>query len=277
MKNAIAILKQMALYIVAMLITPVRVYAERNLLLYAGQNNFTVQYPTMQDFMANAVGINGKVELIWQPLYDWNIYPTAGIAALPFFATPQGQGFSAQPIAAAAPKTIHDTNLTQAGMLPAPQSFWVDGIEICIDPGSTATANLFGNAVPTTILAAQAAASTPTYNDYNIIARSGLLTFSIMQKNYYQEGPLYRFPQRSFVKNGCSLASTSATAASIAIQEGHAEGVGVRFDPGYGIATTCNFGVTINWPANVVTTAPGSGFNARIGCFLNGWLFRAAQ
>ncbi len=234
-----------------------------------------VTYPTIEDFAANAVGISGKIELIWQPLYDWNIYPTAGIANLPFFQNPQGTGFSAQPVAAATPKTAADTNLTQTGLLPAPQSFWVDGIEVQVDPGSTATANLFGNPLPSQFNATAAAAVTGPTNDHNAIVRSGLLTFSIMQKNYYQEGPLYRFPPRTAVKvsGGVSLAGTNAQPGEKDVLQPYVEGIGVRFDPGYGIATTCNFAVLLSWPALVPTAA----FNARIGLFLNGWLFRAAQ
>ena len=236
-----------------------------------------VQYPTVEDFAANAVGLSGKIELIWQPLYDWQIYPTAGIALLPFFTVPQGGGFSSQPIAAASPKTEADTNLTQAGQLPAPQSFWVDGLEVCIDPGGVATANLYSVYVPTIFLAAQAAASAVAINDFNIIARSGLLKFSIMSKVYYQESPLYRFPQSCGIRADMGGGTSSATTGSLIIQLPRTEGMGVRFAPGYGIATSSNFKVEISWPALVPTTAPGSGFNARIGCFLNGWLFRAAQ
>jgi hypothetical protein len=240
-------------------------------------NIVNVQYPTVEDFAANAVGINGKIELIWQPLYDWNVYPTAGIAALPFFTVPQGGRFSAQPIAAAAAKTEADTNLTQPGMLPAPQSFWVDGLEMIVEPGGSATANLFAPANPTIVLAAQAAASNVIARDFTLIAGSGLVKFSIMQKTYYQESPISRFPQRSAVRADLSAATTSATAVSLTTTLPRVEGNGVRFAPGYGIATSSNFAVTVTWPALVPTTAPGSGFNARIGCILNGWLFRAAQ
>lgn len=240
-------------------------------------NSVSVQYPTVEDFAANAVGINGKIELIWQPLYDWQIYPTAGIAALPFFTVPQGNGFSSQPIAAAGPKTEADTNLVTASALPAPQSFWVDGLEVVIEPGATATANLWAAANPTIVLAAQAAASNVIAQDFSQISKSGLLKFNIMQKTYYQESPLHRFPQRSCVRADLSAASTSATAVSLTTTFARTEGQMVRFAPGYGIATSTNFNVNLTWPALVPTTAPGSGFNARIGVFLNGWLFRAAQ
>lgn len=238
-----------------------------------------VQYPTIEDFAAEKVGLSGKIELIWQPLYDWQIYPTAGIAQLPFFTVPQGGGFSSQPIAAAAPKTEADTILTQPGQLPAPQSFWADGLEIQIDAGSTATANLYGVAVPSVWLATAAAASTTNLNDVNIISRSGLVKFNIMQKTYYQESPIYRFPPRANVKyaGNQAVCGTNAQPGSLSTMQALSEGNGVRFVPGYGIATSSNFSVVLSWPALVPTTAPGSGFNARIGCFLNGWLFRAAQ
>ncbi len=239
----------------------------------AGQNAVSVQYPTIEDFAANAVGINGKIELIWQPLYDYQIYPTAGIALLPFFTVPQGQGFSAAQVAAATPKTLHDTNMQQSGMLPAPQSFWVDGIEVTIDAGSSATANLFANVVPSALTAVAAATVYPAVNDFVAIAKSGLLTFSIMQKVYYREGPLYRFPQRSAVRADMAQANNSATTAAAGTIAARTEGTGVRFDPGYGIGTTMNFDVALTWPALVTTAAN----NARIGVFLNGWLFRAAQ
>ncbi|MHB8674553.1 MAG: hypothetical protein ACYDAK_12875 [Candidatus Limnocylindrales bacterium] len=235
---------------------------------------FANDYPSVEAFAANAVGLRGKIELIWQPIYDWNIYPTAGILNLPFFATAQGQGQSAQPIAAAAVKSPADTNLTQAGTLPAPQSFWCSGIEVQIDAGSTATANLFANAVPTFFAAANAAAASAPLNDWVVIARSGTLVFNIMQKTYYQDGPLYRFPQRAAARIDSSIATSSATAGELGVAMPFSTGLPVEFVPGWGIKTTTNFGVTLSWPA---VRATASGFNARIGVFLNGWLFRAAQ
>ena len=238
-----------------------------------------LNYPTVDQFAAQAVGVPGKIEMIWQPLYDWNIYPLAGIAQLLFFQVPQGAGFTAQPVAAAAPKSEADTIMTQPGQLPAPQAFWVDGTEICIDPGSTATANLFGNAVPTLFTVASAAASAIAIQDTNNIARTGLVTFNVMQKVQYEDQPIYRFPPRSAVRFDGALSTTSAAGnvGTVATQSVRNEGIGVRFVPGYGIKTSSNFNVKIAWPALITLAAPGSGFNARIGVILNGWLFRAAQ
>lgn len=231
------------------------------------------KYPTLQDFAANKVGISGKVELIWQPLFDWNLYPTAGIAQILVFQNPQGQGQSAQPIAAAAPKTNADTNMTQPGQLPAPQAFWVDGIEVQVDAGSVATANLFAIQTPNGFNAVAAATVQSGETDVNAILSSGVLSFTIMQKEYYREGPLYRFPPRANLRLDSSLASNSATTAEVSKAKLRADGQPVRFDPGMGIATSSNFQVQLTWPTVVATAAN----NARIGVFLNGWLFRAAQ
>jgi hypothetical protein len=148
-----------------------------------------------------------------------------------------------------------------------------------VDPGGTATANLYSVAPESVFLGTAAAASTTTLNDCNRILRSGLLQFTIMQKIYYQESPLYRLPPRTNVmyQGDVALCGTNAQPGSLATMQAIAGGQGVHLDPGLGIASMTNFGVTITWPALVTTGAPGSGFNARLGVFLNGWLFRAAQ
>jgi hypothetical protein len=231
------------------------------------------KYPTLQDFARNQVGIAGKLEIYWQPIFDWNIYPTAGLNQMLIFQNPQGSGFSAQPIGAAAPKTNADTNLSQAGLLPAPQAFWVDGWEIQVDAGSVATANLFAVQTPNQFNAVAAAAVQSGEVDVNSILSSGVFSFTIMQKEYYREGPLYRLPPRANLRIDSAIATTSATTAQVGKAKMRAQGNPVRIDPGLGISTTSNFQAQITWPALVATAAN----NARIGCFMNGWLFRAAQ
>lgn len=239
-------------------------------------NEFRQNYPQLQEFVKNSVGVKGKIEIIWQPLFDWIIYPTAGIAQLLFFQNPQGAGNSSQPIAAAAAKTAGDTNMTQNGQLPAPQAFWIDGIEVAVDPGSSATANLFAIQVPTLFNATAAATVQAGENDVNAILSSGVLSLTVMQKEYYRESPLYRFPPRAGIRIDAAVAAagTNAQPAGFGKAKLRAAGQGVRLDPGLGIPTSANFAVTCSWPALVTTP---SGFNARVGCFLNGWLFRAAQ
>lgn len=233
------------------------------------------KYPTLQDFARNQVGIQGKIEIYWQPIFDWNIYPVAGVNQLLVFTNPQGAGQTAQPVAAAGPKTNADTNLTSAGMLPSPQAFWVDGWELAVDAGSSAVANLFAIQSPNQFGEPATAAVASGEVDVNRILSSGVFSFTIMQKEYYREGPLYRFPPRSHAALDSSVASNSAAAGvgMVGKVKMYAGGKPVRIDPGLGIATTTNFQVQLTWPALVPLVTN----NARIGCFMNGWLFRAAQ
>lgn len=237
-------------------------------------NAKNLKYPTLEDFAANEVGISGKIEVIWQPLYDWNLYPTAGLASLTFFGTPQNAGQTAQPVAAAAVKSFADTNLKQAGVLSSPQAFWVDNIEIACDAGSVSTANLFALQIPGVFAAAAASTVQAGAHDVNAMLSGGIAQFNIMQKTYYQEGPLYRFPPRSHLHLDTAICSTSATVGQSVKEKLYAEGKGVELDPGFGIGTNMAFDFTVTWPALITTP---SGFNGRLGAFLNGWLFRAAQ
>lgn len=231
------------------------------------------KYPTLQNFANNQVGLQGKIEIYWQPIFDWNVYPTAGLLQMLIFQTAQGQGFTAQPVAAAGPKTNADTNLSQAGMLPSPQAFWVDGWEIQVDAGSVATANLFAIQTPNQFAAVATAAVQSGEIDVNSILSSGVFSLTVMQKEYYREGPLYRIPPRANIRLDSSVATDSATTGMVGKTKMRADGDPVRIDPGLGISTTANFQAQITWPAVVATAAN----NARIGCFMNGWLFRAAQ
>lgn len=233
------------------------------------------KYPTLQDFASKQVGLSGKIEIIWQPIFDWNIYPTAGVAQILAFQNPQGQGQSAQPIAAASSKTGADTNLTQPGQLPAPQAFWLDGFEVQVDAGSVSTANLFAIQSPNQFNATAAVTVQSGEIDVNSILSSGVFSFTIMQKEYYREGPLYRIPPRTNLRLDAAVgtAGTNAQPNQVGKAKMRAEGMCVRLDPGLGISTSANFQAQLTWPALVPTAAN----NARIGTFLNGWLFRAAQ
>ena len=230
-------------------------------------------YPTLETFAANQVGRLGKMEILWQPLWDSMLYPTAGVLNLLFFQTPQGQGQSAQPIAAAAVKSAQDTNMTQPGQLAAPQAFWVDGIECQVQAGSVSTANLFASPATTVFAAANAATVQTGENDESLILSSGMLSLTIMQKEYYREAPLFRFPPRSVMRLDGNQSTTSATAGIVSKNKLWNAGKPVKLDPGFGIATSANFQVALTWPAVVATAAN----NARIVVYLPGWLFRAAQ
>lgn len=231
-------------------------------------------YPTLSQFAAHIAAVLGKIEVIEQPIYDRIVYPTAGIAALQFFTVPKGAGFTSESGAVASAKTIADTNMTQNGQLPAPQAFWIDNIQVFVDPGSDATANEYATALPTVFAAAAAATVQTGENDCNAILNSGVLTLTVGQKPYFVGAPLYTFPPQAGKRINAALAHNSATVGVVSKALLFSEGKLRTLDPGIGLATGFNFDVTIQWPVLQVTP---SGFNARIGVWLGGWLFRAAQ
>ncbi len=242
------------------------------------KNMFIQKYPDMADFVNNQVGIQGKLEVIRQPLVDRILYPTAGIVGdMTFFATPQGAGQSTESgTAAGTTKSAADTNMTQNGQLPAPQAFWVDGLEFSVNPGSVATANTYVTQLPTLFNATAAAAVQSGINDQNIILNSGAVSFSIGQKDYFNLSPLDQFPAAAYKRLDASLsiAGTNAQPAAYGAEFMYIGGEPRFFEPGFGIPTGMNFAVKVRWAA---LQATGSGFNARIQCQLKGWLFRAAQ
>lgn len=231
-------------------------------------------FPTLKDFSVALAMKTDAIEIVKQPLYDFQVYPTAGIAQLTFFQNQVGTGLSSSPGNANAVKQLTDTNMQQQGQLPAPQAFWINSIECDIQPGSSGTANTFAIQIPSAFAAAAAAAVQAGEHDLNALYLSGSLTLNISNKNYYQEGPLCRFPTRSDFRLDTALATTSGTAGEIAKAKMNCNGEKCAIVPGIGIMTSQAFNVQLNWPAVVATP---STFNARIGVIMRGWLFRAVQ
>lgn len=238
--------------------------------------NMNQRYPSLPDF-AKALALKvGAVECIYQPFYDYNIYPTAGAASISFFQFPFGQGLSASQGNANNGKAYTDTNLEggNAGMLPAPQAFWVESIEVDFQPGSVSTANTFTPQTPGNTAAAAAATVQAGTHDCNAFYSGGALTFTVGAKPYYQEGPLFRFPTRPMLRLDTAVANNSATAVEAVKEKFSLDGDILKLDPGIGIMTSMNFNVTLTWPVAVATP---SGFNGRAGVILGGWLFRPVQ
>lgn len=232
-------------------------------------------YPSLEQFTDNLVAALGKIEIVRQPLYDYILYPTAGSAQpFNFFTVPAGQGISSSPGNVANVKGDTDTNMQLAGVLPAPQAYWVDGIEFEAHPGSTAAANSYIIQIPTNAPAAAASTAQAGANDINAILSGGALTLNISNKTYYTEGPLLRFPSRETLDLQVAIANNSATAVLALKEKMNSAGEPCTLDPGIGIGSSQAFNVQVNYP---VTQATPSGFNARIGVILNGWIFRPVQ
>lgn len=264
-------IRSILLHLIGYALAPLALYYER----FLQSNLLPQQYPTLDQFAANMVTQIGKVELIRQPLYDFQLYPTAGSAApFNFFSVPQGQGISSSTGNVANPKGLSDTNMQLAGTLPAPQAYWLEGIEVDFQPGSSAAANTFVSQIPTQFAAANAATVQSGENDASNVYGGGVVQLNISNKPYYQEGPLYRFPSRTALALDAAIGTTSATAGALTKAKIRNVGEPNRLDPGLALLTSQFFGVTITFPTAIATP---SGFNGRIGVILTGWLFRPVQ
>lgn len=221
-----------------------------------------------------SVNVLDTVEGIRQSLYDYQLYPTAGATQFTFFQTPQGQGLSSHPGNANNVKGLWDTNMEAAGQLPNPKRFLVESIEVRFDPGSVNTANTFTVVSPIAFNATAAATVGSYVSDQNVFQQTGFLQFFIGSKAYLQEAPIGRFPPKAKATLSAAVASNSATTAEVFAGRMNAEGRPYFLEPAIFLESTQNFNVTLNYP---VAQATPSGFNARVGVILDGYLYRNAQ
>jgi len=196
-------------------------------------------------------------EAITQSLYDFQAYPAAGSNQLTFFALPVGQGG----------KTLSDTNMTLAGQLPTNQEFLITSVETFFLPSTPS--------VPADLPAAFGAkAVANSVNDEYIFRRQGNLRLTIGSKDYLQEGPLHRFPQKTHfcVEGAAADSSNPAAASQTRIAWGKTVGRPYLINPVL-LTSNQNFSVTLNWPEGPqAVTNP-----ARVGIILDGILYRRSQ
>ncbi len=231
--------------------------------------------PTAAEFQAYRVTNPNFSEAIWQPLYDYNIYPAAGAQSLGFFQQPVAAGItSALGATAGTPKTTSDTNMSLAGTLPSGMNFLATGIDVAFYPGSVGTANTYTVATFTFFAAANAATVPAPVNDVNTFYQSGRLEFTVLDKKYLTLTPLIHFvPQAAFELSG-AMGTTSATAGETGFATARPTGTPFTLQPPIGLLPAVNFDVTLRWPAVV---ALPSTFNARVGVILQGYQYRAGQ
>lgn len=231
--------------------------------------------PTVQDFQWARVTNPGQSEIIRQTLYDTLLYAGAGVQTLTFFQTPIGQGVTtALGGTANTPKTKSDTNMVMAGNLPSGQEFLAESVEVTFYPGSVSTANTFTVDNLTFFLAAASAVPTAQVDDVNAFYQSGRLEFNILSKNYLTEQPLMRFPPKAYLEVFGAIASNSATTSEVGFVAAHACGRPYYLEPNIDLQPAMNFDVSLIWPGLV---AMPSGFNARVGVILDGYMLRASQ
>lgn len=203
-------------------------------------------------------------DVIWQPLYDYQLYPTAGALNFSFFSVPQGGGATSAFTAAAGVKTLQDTNMQLQGQLGAGNQFLVMGIEV--EFWTSNVPGLFLAVAPT--LAQQAR----NWDDVYTVLRNGLLTFTIQNRVYAQDTPLMKFPTQTGLEG---VAESSGTVAAVYAQTEYAVASGLSYNivPVL-IKENQAFNVNISFPAAIATP---SGQDCRIGVRLCGKLIRNAQ
>lgn len=231
--------------------------------------------PTLADFNRARVTNKSQSEVLRQRLYDYQLYPTAGSTQLSFFQQPVGSGVtSAQGAAVGAAKTQWDTNMEIGGALPSGKQFMIESIEVVFKPGSVATAHTYTPANLSLFAAVAVAALAGQLNDVNTFYQSGMLELNVLSKNYLRETPLEAFPPKAALDVSAGLSTNSATTSEVAAVLGKASGRPYYLDPVVSIQPAVNFEVLLRWPAAVATH---SGFNARVGILLDGFLCRASQ
>lgn len=233
--------------------------------------------PNAADFNSRRVTNPSQSEVIRQTIFDFQLYPTAGVSQLSFFQQPIGQGITtAIGGTVGSGKTQWDTNQELGGTLPSGKSFLAESIEVLFLPGSVSTANTYTPATLGAFLAVAAATYTAlTYqNDVNSFYQSGMLEFNILSKNYLRETPLLKFPPKAQFELGGGVSSNSATTGVTGAFHSKAAGRAYYLEPQISLQPAMNFEVLLRWPAAVATP---SGFNARVGVTLDGYMMRASQ
>lgn len=225
----------------------------------------------VQKYSVNRQGIGGYK----QSLYDYQLYPTAGLNQLTFFQLPKGQGVATSPGAVVGSlKTIGDTNMEAPGNLPAGKSFLINLIEVDFYAGLSNVANTFAQAVPSVFDAVAAAAVAGQINDVSTFYNSGSLNLFVGSTTFLEEAPLNRFPPKAGVGIDTALATNSATVGELATVHAKATGKPYLVEPPLLLVSNQNFQVSLNFPGAVATP---SGFNGRVGVILDGYMYRVSQ
>lgn len=192
------------------------------------------------------VNIPGKVEVIWQPLYDYQVYPAAGALNFTFFQTPIGQGGN----------TLSDTNMLASGQVPKGQTFVITAVQVELYPSGDDIAD-------------PADLDVFLRDYYNVVTANARLELTIGSKPYLRQGPLIKFPPAQKIQAQASVGTGNAADVGISF----AQGVGVPFEiVPLTLTSNQNFDVAINFDAVQAIANEG-----KIGVTLQGYLFRNAQ
>ena len=207
--------------------------------------------------------VPGTQDEIYAPLYDSVSYPAAGQTQLTFFTLPIGQGTTSAP-GGTGPKTENDTNLTNAGLLPLGNRFYMTGIEVIFFPGTSPGTGPLADS--TTGFA---------WNDAYAVAKSGWLRFRIQNRDYILDGPLINFPPVTRLAGVAAITSTLTAGATTKDEISYVSFAGMPYNlvPMF-IESNQSFVCQMNWIAAVPLPSAAIG---RVFIRLRGRLIRDAQ
>lgn len=216
-----------------------------------------------------------KTNVLRQRLYDFQLYATAGVAQMTFFAIAQGAGVtSSLGAVVGSVKTYADTNMDQGGALPKGKSYLAESIEVIFEPGGSAAASTFIQATPNFFNAVAALAILAQLADINALRVSGWLELFAGSTTWLWEAPLGTFPPKVRLDMDAAIASNSATTAEVGAVAAKFGGRPYYLEPAITLDGQMNFAVYLKWPGAVATP---SGFNGRIGVVFDGVMYRNSQ
>lgn len=209
--------------------------------------------PTMPALGGYAVNREGQNEVIWQPTYDYQDYAAAGATTITFFQRSVGT----------AGITLATTNMRAAGQFPSPQEFLVTGLQLFFNPP---------DAIMTVGTATAVARN--NWNDVNSVM-NGLahLQLFIGSKPYLDDAPLSKFTQQFKLAGAAALATGDPAVTYQAYDYAVHCGKYYAITP-VKIPRNQNFSVALTFPV-AIPAAGGEG--GRIGCILDGFLYRLSQ
>jgi hypothetical protein len=215
----------------------------------------------------------GDLDVIWQPLFDYQNYGTQGNTQFTFFNAGIGTGTTSA-FGASGNKTIADTNMPTGGSLGKGNRQMVTGVEVLFYPGGIVT-QTFGPGQGATT-----EANTGRFTqDVWTCTKGGVLVLQAgTDRKYVEDGPIAMFPPVTRLAIAAAIATTfEATVLSTATLD-QIEYAACSGEP-YGVAPlfideTQNFSAVISYP---VAIAPPSAVAARIGVRLRGYRIRNAQ
>lgn len=212
--------------------------------------------PSIQQLERYNVNVEGQPEVTWQPIYDMQVYPLAGVAQMNFFAVPEGQGV---PV-----KTFDDTNMELGGALPVPVNMAVTNVQIYFFPDGAPGRT---GAIANTGL---------NWNDVEAVLQAGNLQLEIGSKEYLVDAPLMKFPPQFRLAGAAALADSTTAAANAGSQIDYSTAAGMIYTlVPLRLISQQNFSVRLRWQNGVVATP--STADARIGVQLGGFNYRLAQ